>query len=396
MRLPATLGASAAGITVGWQVANVGSVADTVAEGYGVSLAAVGLLTTALFLTHLAVQLPAGRLIDRVGARIVAIWGIGLVGAMNALALLAPEFSLGLSARALMGFGTGLAFIAGSDYVRSMVGSAFAQGMYGGINLGMGGVALAVVPLFEGSLGWRAPFASAAVLSLVSLVAFALSPSDRDRRASTGSAGSAAPLRALRPLSLSPLVAIHAASFGLNVVVANWVVVLLERAGNYSTGTAASIGALTLLAGVVTRPLGGWVVRKHPDRTRALIGLSMLTGGAGVIGLSFTGPVPLMALAGIAVGLSAGFPFAAAFTGAAKARPSMPGTSVAYVNALASVVILVGTPLVGLTFALPGDGQIGFVVVGAIWAITVFALPSRRLLGLEPAQIAPGGSRPTI
>lgn len=389
MRLPATVGASAAGITVGWQVSNVGSVADTVALGYGVSLAAVGLLTAAMFVTHLAIQLPGGRLIDRVGARMVAIGGISIVGSTNALALVTPDFGLGVTARAIMGFGTGLTFIAGSDYVRSMVGSAFAQGVYGGINLGMGGVAIAVVPLFEDSLEWRAPFATGAVLSLVSLAAFAMSPPDRSRRVDSEPRPPSPPMRALRPLGLSPLVAIHAASFGLNVVVANWIVVLLERAGDYSTRTAAAVGALTLLAGVLTRPLGGWVIREHPDRTRGLIGLSLLSGGAGVAALAWAGPPPLMALAGIVVGLSAGFPFAAAFTGAAKARPSMPGTSVAYVNALASVAILVGTPLVGLSFSLPGDGRIGFIVVGSVWALTVLALPSRRLLGLEPARTHP-------
>ena len=397
MRLPATLGASAAGITVGWQITSVGAVADTVGEGYGVSLAAVGLLTTAMFITHLAVQLPGGRLIDRVGARFVAIIGIAIVGGSNALALVAPEFGLGVTARALMGVGTGLTFIAGSDYVRSMVGSAFAQGMYGGINLGMGGVALAVVPIFESSLEWRAPFVTGAVLSLVSFAAFVASPSDRSRARDYSPAKvPRPPFRALRPRSLSPLVVIHTASFGLNVVVANWIVVLLERAGDYSTRTAATIGALTLLAGVVTRPLGGWVVRERPDRTRELIGLSLLTGGTGVAVLAWAGPPFVMALAGIVVGLSAGFPFAAAFTGAAKARPEMPGTSVAYVNALASVAILIGTPLVGLTFSLPGDGRIGFLVVGAFWALAVLALPTRKLLGVEEAPEHPDRATATI
>ena len=99
--------------------------------------------------------------------------------------------------------------------------------------------------------------------------------------------------------------------------------------------------------------------------------------------LAWAGPVPLMAIAGIVVGLAAGFPFAAAFTGAARARPAMPGTSVAYVNALASIVILVGTPLVGLTFLLPGDGRVGFLIVGGLWALSIVALPSARLLGVE-------------
>jgi len=58
-----------AGLAVGcfltWNVSNVGAVADPLAETYGVSLAAVGLLTTALFVTHLAAQLPAGIWSDR-------------------------------------------------------------------------------------------------------------------------------------------------------------------------------------------------------------------------------------------------------------------------------------------------------------------------------------------
>ncbi len=52
-----------AGLVVGcfltWNISNVGAVADPLAEAYGVSLAVIGLLTTALFVTHLAAQLPA-------------------------------------------------------------------------------------------------------------------------------------------------------------------------------------------------------------------------------------------------------------------------------------------------------------------------------------------------
>jgi MFS family permease len=387
VRLPAAAGAGAAGVTVGWNVGNIGAIPETVAGGYGVSLAAVGFLTTAMFVTHLSIQLPGGRLIDRVGARRIAIVGICIIGSMNALALIAPEFGLGLTARALTGFGTGLTFLAGSDYVRSMIGSAFAQGLYGGINLATGGIALAVVPLFESALEWRAPFATAAVLSIFSLTALLASPRDCERRVEPG--GLAAPpraripLRELRPGGLFPLVAIQATSFGLNVVVANWVVVLLERAGDYSTRQAAAVGALTLLGGVVSRPLGGWIMRERPDEARPLIAISLVAGGAATAVLAWAGPLPMMVLAGAVVGIAAGIPFAPAFYGAAKARPNMPGTSVAYVNAFASVVILVGMPMLGLTFSLPGDGRIGFVIIAVIWVLSVLALPSRKLLGLE-------------
>ena len=67
-----------------WNISNVGAVAGRAwATSYGVSLAAVGLLTTALFVTHLAVQIPGGRLIDRVGARRIGLAALAVVAAGN-------------------------------------------------------------------------------------------------------------------------------------------------------------------------------------------------------------------------------------------------------------------------------------------------------------------------
>ena len=88
-------------------------------------------------------------------------------------------------------------------------------------------------------------------------------------------------------------------------------------------------------------------------------------------------PLPFWALvvAAAIVGLAAGVPFAMAFTGAAAARPDAPGAAVGLVNAWASLVIVAGTPLVGLTFSLPGDGRIGFVVLGLLAALAALATP---------------------
>jgi hypothetical protein len=38
-------------------------------------------------------------------------------------------------------------------------------------------------------------------------------------------------------------------------------------------------------------------------------------------------------------------------------------------------VIAAGTPLVGLTFSLPGDGRIGFVAVGVLAGLAALATP---------------------
>ena len=104
---------SAAAVT--WNISNVGAVADLLGASYGVSLAAVGLLTTALFVTHLAVQMPGGRLIDRVGARGVALAALAVVAASGTRSLLIDAVAR-LGARrdaSSMGVGTGAGFVAG-------------------------------------------------------------------------------------------------------------------------------------------------------------------------------------------------------------------------------------------------------------------------------------------
>jgi MFS family permease len=164
----------------------------------------------------------------------------------------------------------------------------------------------------------------------------------------------------------------HAASFGLSVVLGNWVVTLLERHAGASSGVAGAIGALVLILGVITRPLGG----RFYGRT-AVVRASFVLGGLGAALLAVATPLPVAVVAAALAGLAAGIPFAPSFTGAARLRPDAPGAAVGVVNMVAAVTILVGTPLVGLTFSLPGDGRIGFLVVAALWAATAAAVPRR-------------------
>jgi MFS family permease len=374
------LGGAAAGLAVGWNVANVGALAGTVSDAYGVGLGAVGLLTTVLFVVHIGVQLPAGRLVDARGARRIGLVALAVIAVANALATVAPDLGIGLTARALAGVGTAFAFIAGSDYVRANVGTPFAQGMFGGVNLAAGGIGLAVVPAVAGPLGWRAPFASAALVALVALAVLAAGPRDPRRVA--------APVRRSRGApggfhDLGRLAVLHSASFGLNVVVGNWVVLLVSRGEHVSDRVAGLIGALTLVAGIVSRPLGGWIARVRPSAVRPAVAASLAVGAIGTAALAASGRLWRSAAGALAIGLAAGIPFAPAFSGAAHVRPDAPGHAVAFVNASAGIVILAGTPLLGLAFGLPGDGRIGFAAAAALWAAALLVLPSRAQLGVS-------------
>jgi MFS family permease len=179
------------------------------------------------------------------------------------------------------------------------------------------------------------------------------------------------------------------ASLGLNAVVANWAVTLLVRAGGLSLRVAGLASALTLAAGIVGRPLGGWLVLRRPARSRALVAASLGAGAAGTALLVAAEPLALVLLASSLVGLGAGLAFAPVFTAAAHLRPDGPGAAVGLVNTAGNLVIVAGTPLLGLAFALPGDGRLGFAAVALLWAGALLALPRRE-------ELAPGEVTETV
>ena len=95
-------------------------------------------------------------------------------------------------------------------------------------------------------------------------------------------------------------------------------------------------------------------------------------------------PAWLAVLGGLLVGFGAGIPFSPAFTAAARIRPDAPAASVGLVNAAANFAVLVGTPLVGLSFSLRGEGRLGFVAIAILWLGAIAVLPSRTALGRRP------------
>jgi MFS family permease len=360
VRLRSALGGGALAFTAGFNVSNVGAVADRVAESYGIGLAVVGLFTTGLFVTHAALQVPMGRLSDRLGARVVGAAGLAIVAAASAAALGWKEAWFAIGMRFVAGVGTAACFVSGAEYTRATIGSAVAQGVYGAVSMAAGGLALALVPLWN---SWRAPFGSAAIVAAAGLLLLAFAPR------APASPRVVRDLPTVLDRRLMPLAAMHAASFGLSVVIGNWIVPLLHRAGGEPVQVAGVAGALVLFLGVVSRPLGGRLVHRL-----ALIRLSFVASAAGIAVLAIAHPLPLMVAAAALVGLAAGIPFAPAFAGAQRLRPDAPAAAVGFVNMIAAVTILVGTPLVGLTFSLPSDGRVGFLAVACLCLATTLVV----------------------
>jgi nitrate/nitrite transporter NarK len=380
----ATVGGCALGVAVAWPVTNIGAIADAVAVDYGVSLAVVGLFTTALFVTHTSLQIPAGKAVDALGARRVGLVALLVVAATSSLALVAPEPALVLVARTLTGIGTALGFVAGIDYVRAHGGSAFTQGLYGGLAMAGAGAALAIVPIAEDWLDWRAPFVTSLVVAAAAAVLLLLGPADSQRVLPELHASVQPGPGVLRDGRLYRLCFVYMASFGLSIVLGNWVVTLLTRAGGASEAAAGAVGSLILLGGVVSRPLGGTLARRYGDRMRLILGASFVASAVGAAILAIAGPLALSTFGALVLGLAAGIPFAACFAAATRTRADAPAAAAAMVNMSGNIVIVVCTPLLGLAFSLPGDGRIGFAAAAAIWLATLALLPLVRELDTAP------------
>jgi len=365
----AAAGGIAIGVAAGWNLAALGPVATRESHAYGVGLATIGLFVTVQFVMHGAMQVPGGRAADRWGARRSTAVGLAVLVVGNAIALPAATPALGFLGRAVVGVGTGLAFIGGSDYIRAHGGSPTLQGAYGGSSVLAPGIALALIPLLAEWTGFRAPYLSTIFVVLVAAVLLWLAP-DAPRIMRHERDG--LDWSFVHDSRLYRLAAIHSFSFGFSVIVGNWVVTLLEHHGQPKTA-AAAVGSLTLLLGCFTRIAGGPLLRR--DDARRFIAASLVLGGAAAIVLTLPLTLPGYVVAATVLGLAAGVPFARAFTGAAAARPDAPGAAVGFVNAWAALTIVVGTPLVGLTFALPGDGRLGFVILGVLAMLASLVTP---------------------
>jgi MFS family permease len=204
------------------------------ARHYAVGLGAVGLLTSIVFFAEIAVMIPGGRSIDRWGARGAGLVALATCLAGNVLAAAVSGIAAALAARFLIGLGVGLGFVAGAIYVQSArhVSGAAAQGLFGGIALAGGGLALAIVPPVEAWIGWSSPYVSGAVVAALAIGLVCLGPPTPG-----GVAGGAAPrVRALlTDRRLVRLGVLHSATFGFSVVLGAWIVTLLERTAGYGS-----------------------------------------------------------------------------------------------------------------------------------------------------------------
>jgi predicted MFS family arabinose efflux permease len=367
----------------GWSLTAAGAGATALEDAYGVSLVVVGLFTTAMAVPYALLQLPAGALVDRWGARRAALLGLGVVFLAYLAALTVPHAGLALVARALVGAGGAICFSAGADLARASRTGPLGLGIFGGVAIGAGGAAVFVVPLGESLLGWRSAWATSGGTALLAIGALALVPA----AAAITHPGIPNRIRGrasvIRDGQLHRLGAIHAVTLGLGVVLGNWVAVVLEREWGLRPGVAAALGSLVLLLAVVSRPLGGHLARLHPSSVRGMVVGSLVASAAATAALAWPSGVVVAVLAVSVLGLASGLPFAAVLAAAQARGADRPAAAVGVLNGQANLLVLLGAPFLGAS--IQGGGTTGgLLLVAAVWLVPLFVLP--EVLGRRPRR----------
>jgi nitrate/nitrite transporter NarK len=178
----------------------------------------------------------------------------------------------------------------------------------------------------------------------------------------------------IRDGQLHRLAAIHAVTLGLGVVISNWVAVVLERVWGLPPGVAAALGSLVLLLAIVSRPLGGYLVRRYPASIRGLVVGALLASAAATAALAWPSGAVLAGLAVTVLGLASGLPFAAVLATAQARRADRPAAAVGLMNGQANVLVLLGAPLLGAAIQV-GMSTPGLLVVAVVWLLPLLALP---------------------
>jgi len=306
-----------------------GAVALRLRAEFGWSASELGLALTGFFLAAALASVPAGRLVDRLGAR----WGMTLGISATGASLLAIASSTGYAtftgALGLGGLGAAFVQPAANRFLLDTVtpgalGRAFAvkQSAIPAATL-LAGLA---VPTLALALGWRAPMiAGGALAGAVALLLWQVRrvevtlPEEARRAGATAAAPvapgaggdglSAAGTAQGMPAPALALLALTGAIGGGCATALGTFLVETSVAAGIAEGTAGLLLAAASLSGVAARLALGLLADRRPalDRLR-LIGLLLITGAAGY-GLLASGDPRFIALGSVvAYALAWGWP----------------------------------------------------------------------------------------
>ena len=338
-------------------------------------------------MTAVVTMFVGGELSDRYGAKRVVAVGVALSLAGNVLFAMAPSYALLLVAKAIAGFGSGLAFLSGVRYVASLYGAArshVGQGLFGGgYPLGSALGVWSMAPIAT-AYGWRVAMGVASALIALVLAAWLLAP-EVPRPRTTGWL-----VDALRCANCWLTSLEHAAGFGLGLAAGTWITVYLLREFALPLELSGVLGSLLLVIAVFARPLGGYLVARELATTKQMMRAAQVSILAGVALLAApTRPLAVALVGALLVGLGVGLPYAAVFNTAGASLRAAPGASQGLTAVGGTAGALLLAPLIGYAVERAGFSA-AWLLLGAVSAfalVATFALRGEEDIARESSSI---------
>ena len=349
-----------------------------------------GLLLSAFAWSYALAQLPAGSLVDRVGARTALAAGLAAWSLVQAASGLVGSLAQFIAARVALGLGEAPMFVGGARVCADRFAPAERALPMGLLNasasLGPALAPLLLTPLML-LAGWRASFAALGLAGLLAAVAWAAVYRDPE------AGGQAAPRVAgprqwgalLRQRSVWGLLLGFGGTVYITWLYVTWLPGYLVQRWQLAPGAAAYWSAVPQFAGFLGALGGGWLSDRLAPRLgeRAARQAPLVAGLFAAAGFSALAAVSGSAAVAIAVMSAALFSANLATTcGWALAASLAPAALVATVEAMANIGGSVGgslAPLVtgyvvqasgSFTPALLLAGCIAAGCAGASWALT--------------------------
>ncbi|WP_062379665.1 MFS transporter [Demequina pelophila] len=354
-------------------------------DRFGTDSVGLALLSVTQIAAYAALQIPAGRMIDRFGPKAVMATGLAVMALGQALMAFTPSLAIALIARVLIGAGDGPIFIGVTGLIarwfpaRQVPVLVQVTGLVG--QAGQLASAIPVAALLHRA-GWSTTFSVLAAATVVVGLMAALrirNPEDAadepDRQRLWASIG-----QAVRPAGTRLGFWSHfLAQFAPNTLALLWGVPFFVQGQGRTPGEASLLITLLTVAAMAGGPLAGMFTARHPLRRSWLV-----LGTAGAIALAWIWvlvhdtPRPLWQLAIFAMVTGLGTPVS--LVGMDFARTFAPvarlGTASGFVNIGGFAATIASVALVGLVLRLVAPGGAGdYTLAEYRLALAALALP---------------------
>ncbi len=339
-------------------------------ERFDITASQLATFTTLQLLVYAAMQIPVGLLVDRFGSRSVMLVGTTLLAAAQAGFALAESYPVAVIARVFVGVGDALTFICVLRLVSRWFPARrvpFVTQVTG--TLGQLGAVGAAVPMTWalGRWGWTPAYLSAAALGVVLAAALLLVVDDSpDTRHARGPQLSLGAVRASLAASWShPGTRLgfwmhFTTQFSATALSLLWGFPFLVRGEGRSEHTAGLLLTLMIVAVMVSGPVLGWLIGRHPwHRSTTVLSIVWSIVAVWTAVLTWPGPAPLWLLVVLVIVTGIGGP--ASMIGFDLGRTSNPAERLASASGIinqagfsASLVLVISIGLI-LDWRTPGS-----------------------------------------